>query len=550
MTWRDFALHDYGARESIGKRVTPHPNGSLMPGTPLQLIPLALFAFQGGHVGPASTTDPLSQATVGLIIVAVFVLLALERVHRLLVVIGAVAIIWGITYLTPLRLIGFSESTQALDFNVLFLLAAMMAIVGVLKQTGVFAWAVARILAVAGGDARLLLVMLIGATALLSAFADNVTTVIFIAPMALQMARSIGVAPVAYLLPVVIASNIGGTATLIGDPPNIMIGSGANLTFVEFLANLAPPVMLMALMLPALSVRYFSHDFAAARAATGSAGDKVPAPPITDPLLLRWGLWISAFVFLGFFTHGLTGMPTSVPATIGAGAMLVVQDVLYLRRRLPNDEERRHGVLEVIEHEIEWPTLSFFGFLFIAVGAAVQTGLIDTLAVGLGRVVSEGSAWLGLGSLATLLFAALLIAWVSACASAIVDNIPFVAVMIPIVHRLTAQLPGDASVLWWALALGACLGGNGTAVGASANVTALGIAERAGVHVSFREFTRYGSLVAAMTLVVSSLYLTTHVFLGAHLAPLLWAGVVLAVLMTRGIWKLARRRQARRALGV
>lgn len=521
-----------------------------MPGTPLQLIPLALLAFQGGEAGPASTTDSLSQATVGVIIVCVFVLLALERVHRLLVVIGAVAVIWAITYLTPLHLIGFSESTQALDFNVLFLLASMMAIVGILKQTGVFAWAVARILVFAGGDAHLLLVMLIGATALLSAFADNVTTVIFIAPMALQIARTIGVAPVAYLLPVVMASNIGGTATLIGDPPNIMIGSGAGLTFSQFLITLAPPVTLMALMLPAFSKRYFRRDFAAAGAATIGGHEQVTVPPITDPLMLRWGLWISGFVFLGFFTHGLTGMPTAVPATIGAGAMLVVQDLLYLRRRLPSDEERRHGVLEVIEHEIEWPTLSFFGFLFIAVGAAVQTGLIDTLAVGLGRVVSEGSVWLGLGGLATVLFAALLIAWVSACASAIVDNIPFVAVMIPIVHRLSAQLPGDSTVLWWALALGACLGGNGTAVGASANVTALGIAERAGIHVSFREFTRYGALVAAMTLVASSLYLSTYVFLGANETALLWTGAVLALLVTRTIWQLAVRRRARNEQGV
>ncbi len=518
-----------------------------MPGTPLQLIPLALLAFQGGEVGPASTTDPLSQLTVGLIIICVFVLLALERVHRLLVVIGAVAVIWAITYLTPLHLIGFSESTQALDFNVLFLLAAMMAIVGVLKKTGVFAWAVARILVFAGGDARLLLVLLIGATAVLSAFADNVTTVIFIAPMALQMARSIGVAPVVYLLPVVMASNIGGTATLIGDPPNIMIGSGANLTFVQFLIALAPPVTLMALMLPALSARYFRRDFAGVRSTGSGAGEEVPIPPITDPILLRWGLWISAVVFLGFFTHGLTGMPTSVPATIGAGAMLVVQDLLYLRRRKPSDEERRHGVLEVIEHEIEWPTLCFFGFLFIAVGAAVQTGLIDTLAIGLGRVVSDGSAWLGLSGLATLLFAALLIAWVSAFASAIVDNIPFVAVMIPIVHRLTAQLPGDVTVLWWALALGACLGGNGTAVGASANVTALGIAERAGVHISFREFTSYGALVAGITLVVSSLYLATYVFLGARQASFIWAGGVLTLMIARVSWQFTRGHRARTA---
>ncbi|MHB1225632.1 MAG: ArsB/NhaD family transporter [Gemmatimonadaceae bacterium] len=538
----------------------------MLGGPALPLLPAPILAFaQGGEAGPTSTTDLPSQVIVGAIIVTIFVLLALERVHRLLVVIGAVALIWGITYLTPFHLINFDESTRALDFNVLFLLAAMMAVVGVLKTTGVFGWAVARIMAYAAGDAHLLLVVLTGATALLSAFADNVTTVIFIAPMALQMARTIGVAPAAYLLPVVMASNIGGTATLIGDPPNIMIGSGANLTFVDFLVTLAPPVAVMALVLPALSARYYRRDFAAAREAfasrsvaaappavasrAGASRAAATAPPIVDPQLLRWGLGISALIFLGFFTHGLTGMPSSVPATIGAGALLVVQDVLYLRRTRSADEERRHGLLEVIEHEIEWPTLCFFGFLFIAVGAAVQTGLIDTLAVGLGRVVREGSDWLGLGGPATLLFAALLIAWVSAMTSAVVDNIPFVAVMIPIVHRLTAQMPGDSTILWWALALGACLGGNATAVGASANVTALGIAERAGVRITFTEFTRFGSLVALVTLLISSLYLTTRVYLGGR-ASLLWVAVAVTAAGSRALWLLVRRGRARKRLAV
>jgi Na+/H+ antiporter NhaD/arsenite permease-like protein len=268
-----------------------------------------------------------------------------------------------------------------------------------------------------------------------------------------------------------------------------------------------------------------------------------------DPELLRWGLGISALIFLGFFTHGLTGMPSSVPATIGAGALLVVQDILYLRRTRPAEEERRHGLLEVIENEIEWPTLCFFGFLFIAVGAAVQTGLIDTLATGLGHVVREGSDRLGLGVPETLLFAALLIAWVSAVTSAVVDNIPFVAVMIPIVHRLTAQMPGDPTILWWALALGACLGGNGTAVGASANVTALGIAERAGVRITFAEFTRFGSLVALVTLLISSLYLTTLAYLGGR-APVLWIAAAVTAAGSRALWLLVRRSRARKRLAV
>jgi len=515
----------------------------------LPLLPATARAFDGTAADLPSTTDPTSQAIVAVIIVGVFTLLALEKVHRLLVVISAVVLLWTITYLTPFRLISFGGATRALDLNVLCLLASMMAVVGVLKTTGVFEWAVARMLRFADSDARLLLVALTWFTGALSAFCDNVTTVIFVAPMAVQIARTMGISPAAYLLPVVMASNIGGTATLIGDPPNIMIGSGAGLTFTDFIVNLTPPVVVMLFLLPWISARFYRREFERARLEGAAASAAVPA--IADPQLLRWALWISGFIFLGFFTHGITGMPTAVPATIGAGALLVVQDVLYLRTHRPTHEERRHGVLAIVEREIEWPTLSFFGFLFIAVGAAVQTGLIDTLAGGLARAIQGGSGAMGLGVLGTLLFAALLIAWASALLSAIIDNIPFVAVMIPITHRLTAQLPGEQEVLWWALALGACLGGNGTAVGASANVTALGLAERAGVRISFAQFARFGSLTAFATLVVASVFLASQVYLGARVAALVWVALggvlLLANLLTRGAGRRARRGGAREA---
>jgi Na+/H+ antiporter NhaD/arsenite permease-like protein len=480
-----------------------------------------------------STTDAVSQGIVAVVIVGVFLSLALEKVHRLLVVIGAVSLLWAITYLTPYRLITFEGATQALDFNVLFLLAAMMAVVGVLKTTGVFAWAVARMVNRANGDSYLVLVLITWFTAALSAFCDNVTTVIFVTPMVLEIAPALGIAPVALLLPVVMASNVGGTATLIGDPPNIMIGSGAHLTFLDFIENLTAPVAVMTLLLPRVGARYFRGDIRrpGTRATAAAASPQMPVPAITDPLLLKWALAISALIFVGFFTHGLTGMPTAVPATIGAGALLVVQDVLYLRTHRPTSDERVHGLIGVIEREIEWPTLSFFGFLFIAVGAAVQTGLIDTLARGLSEGIRGGAALLGLEAAGTLLFAALLVVWVSGVLSAIIDNIPFVAVMIPILLRLAGELPGDATVLWWALALGACLGGNGTAVGASANVTVIGLAERAGVRITFKEFTRFGAVVTVGTLILSSAFLATRVFLGAGRALLAWCAlfVVLAL---------------------
>lgn len=481
-----------------------------------------------------STTDPVSQSIVAVIIAGVFALLAQEKVHRLLVVIGAVALLWAFSYLTPFHLISFEGAKEALDMNVLFLLAGMMALVGVLKTTGVFEWTVARMLNNASGDPVRILVMLIWFTGLLSALADNVTTVIFVAPMAIQIARTMRASPAMLLLPVVLASNIGGAATLVGDPPNIMIGSGAGLTFLDFLVNLAPPVMLMLALLPWLCIRYYRSEMISARQHNAFTVMEVPA--IKDPVLLRWALWICGLVFVGFLSHGITGMPTSVPATIGAGTLLIVQDILYLRTHKPTHQERQHGLLNIIEKEIEWPTLSFFGFLFIAVGAAVSTGLIDTLAVGLGTFIQSGSSWLALNDAGTLLFAALLIVWVSAIMSSIIDNIPFVAVMIPIVHRITPQFSGDTSVLWWALALGACLGGNGSLIGASANVTVVGIAERFGIHITFRQFAAVGAKIAAWTLVVSSAFLATHVFVGARGSLYLWLVLlVIAIFVGRSL---------------
>jgi Na+/H+ antiporter NhaD/arsenite permease-like protein len=219
-------------------------------------------------------------------------------------------------------------------------------------------------------------------------------------------------------------------------------------------------------------------------------------------------------------------MPTAVPALVGAALALIVQDVRYLRAHRPTHEERRHGILHVLEKEIEWPTLSFFALLFILVGAAVATGLTARLAGYLQSAILAGQSSLGLTDAGTLLFAALLITWVAAILSAFMDNIPFVAVSIPIIAALIPQLPGDAHVLWWALALGACLGGNATPIGASANVTTLGLAERDGVRISFAEFMRTGVPVTVFTLLVASAYLAGFVILGAHRVPLAMSGLL------------------------
>ncbi|MDZ4257392.1 MAG: SLC13 family permease [Gemmatimonadales bacterium] len=459
-----------------------------------------------------STTDPLSQWLVAGTLFLLFVLLTMEKAHRVLVALGAVSILWAVTYLTPYHLISFEQAARALDLNVLLLLASMMAVVGVLKATGVFGWAVSQLLRRSGNHPLRVMVAVIWFAGVSSAFLDNVTTVIFLAPIILGVAAQLEVSPRALLLPMIMAANIGGTATLIGDPPNIMIGSAAGLAFADFLVHLTAPVLVMLLALQLVASRWFRSELAGTGEPTPEHGDG--APRIVDPALLHGMGWICGFILIGFLTHGMTGMPAAVPATIGAAAALVLQDVLYLRRHDAEVEERSHGILRVLEHEIEWPTLVFFAFLFIVVGAAVETGLITTLASTLADAITGGQERFGLGPEATLLFAALLVLWAAGILSGLIDNIPFVAVAIPILAGLIPTLPGDGQVLWWALALGACLGGNSTPIGASANVTTLDLAARGKVHISFREYVRFAIPITAMTLIVASAYLAADIYLG------------------------------------
>ncbi len=478
----------------------------------------------------ASTTDPISQFIVGLLLVALFGVLAFDKAHRVLVAMVAVAVLWAITYLTPYDLLSLEGATQALDLNVLLLLAAMMALVGVLKETGVFAWAVERLLERFGGDPVQAIAVLWWFTAIASAFVDNVTCVIFVTPIVLATTRRLNAPAALVLLPMVMAANIGGTATLIGDPPNIMIGSGAGLSFLDFLEELTIPTMLMMCGLHWWGARRLRAAMGPAATMPAKADEPGRGPQITDPGLLRWMGWISLFVLVGFVTHGITGMPAAVPAVLGAAFALVVQDVRYLKAARPSQAERQHGILHVLDREIEWPTLTFFAFLFILVGAAVQTGLIGTLAAGLERGIVLGRETFGLGESGTLLFAALLVLWVSGSLSALMDNIPFVAVSIPVIRELTQSLPGEVTVLWWALSLGACLGGNATPIGASANVTTLGLAEREGIRIGFTEFMRTGVPVTIFTLAVSTTFLSGFVWLGASRVAWAAGGVFIVAL--------------------
>jgi Na+/H+ antiporter NhaD/arsenite permease-like protein len=404
------------------------------------------------------------------IFLVTYALIASDRIDKtLLALLGGLAMV-------VLRVIDQEEAFGAIDFNVIFLLAGMMALAGVLRRTGFFQWVAIRSVKVAGGEPFRLLIVLSVVTALLSAFLDNVTTVVLIAPVTLYIATVLRVSPLPFLISEILASNIGGTATLIGDPPNILIGSAAGLDFAAFLVNMAPPAIASFLAF-VVTVRFvFRHDIeihADVRDAVLALDER---EVISDPRLLRLSVVVIGLTIVGFLLHGVLGYEPATIALLGA-------TVLVLLARLSPEEVLR---------EIEWSTLFFFVGLFMLVHGIVHVGIIEGLATGLFEVTGGDATVASIGLL-----------WLSGIASAIVDNIPYTATMIPLVEQLgRSGIPAEP--LWWSLALGACLGGNATIIGASANVVVANLAGRAGHPIGFRTFFRYGAIVVAESLVIAS----------------------------------------------
>ncbi len=409
-----------------------------------------------------------------------YVLIATEWVHRVKAAIGGAALMVVIGSVTA-KTAFFSEET-GVDWNVIFLLLGMMIIVGVLGQTGLFEylaiWAAKR----AKGRPFRVMVLLVVITAVASALLDNVTTVLLVAPVTLLVCERLGVPPIPFLIAEALASNIGGTATLIGDPPNIIIASRAPLSFNEMAANLAPIVVILLLVFIVMSRWLFRSAFVSHPERIAKVMALEEREVIQDAALLKRGLVVMAFVIVGFALHSMLHLEPSIVALLGAGAMVLVS---------------RQGP-DTYLADVEWETLVFFAGLFIMVGSLVHLGVIEEL----GRAATSAVGDHYLVAATGLLFG-------SAVLSGIVDNIPYVATMAPLVKDLVDASGGDpqAHALWWALALGADLGGNATAVGASANVVITGIARRNGHPISFWEFTRYGLIVSAVTVTLAWPYL-------------------------------------------
>jgi Na+/H+ antiporter NhaD/arsenite permease-like protein len=424
-----------------------------------------------------------------IVLLVVYALIAFELMHRTLAAFLGAALVLTVTYTAgtffpEYRIISFEDARQAIDMNVIFLLMAMMIIVGVMKKTGVFQWLAYKAYQIARGNVIILASILMVVTAIASAFLDNVTTMLLIIPVTVEIALTLRVNPIAFLLPEVFASNVGGTATLIGDPPNIMIGSYAGLTFMDFVKNLTVICFICLIVTIIYFVWWYKKDYLHAKVddIEGTIRKLREEYQITNKKLLIQSLIILSITIFLFIAHGTLKMVPSIAALIGASLLVVISRV---------------NIVEMLEKEIEWPTLIFFMMLFIVVAAAEHTGLIQIIADWV-RDMSRGSR----------VIAIILILWVSAIASAIIDNIPFTATMLPIVAYLTEVIPGaQGGVLWWALALGACLGGNGTMIGASANVVTIGMAERAGYPISFMEYLKAVFIPTVITVLLCMVWL-------------------------------------------
>ncbi len=420
------------------------------------------------------------------VFVAAYGLIVWERFNRAAVALAGAA---AMVVLAGARghQVFFSEQT-GIDWNVIFLLFGMMIIVGVLRTTGVFEYLAIWSAQWARARPFRMMVMLVAITAVASALLDNVTTVLLIAPVTLLLCDRLGLDPVPFLLAEVMASNIGGTATLIGDPPNIIIASRAGLSFNDFLVHLAPLVAVLLVVFVGLCWLLWGRHLPSQSDRADAVMALQTRDTITDARLLKRMSIVLALVLAGFVTHTITHLEPSIVALLGAGAAVLVSQ-LSPRSYLA---------------DVEWETLLFFAGLFVMVGTLVEQGVIAELATALAGGFAEQP-----------LLAAQVVLAGSAILSGVVDNIPYVATMSPLVFDLVGPaegLPPQQGSLWWALALGADLGGNATAIGASANVVVTGIARRNGHPISFWMFTKYGVLVTAVTIALSAPYLWVRYF--------------------------------------
>jgi len=412
-----------------------------------------------------------------------------EKIHKTIVAIGGASLMLILKIISQHQ--AFHVEEFGVDWNVIFLLISMMVIINLIKPTGMFEYIAIKSAKIGKGDPLKIMVILAVVTAVISAILDNVTTVLLIAPVTLLIADALDVDAIPFLIVEALASNIGGTATLIGDPPNIMIASKARLDFMDFVIHLAPAVIVIMVVFLFIVRIVFKKRLTTKEELKKRIMDMDEREAIKDPIMLKKSLFVLAIVLIGFIIHGILHYEPATIALFGAALLLL----------LSGTHEPHH-----ILADVEWPVIFFFIGLFIMVGGVVKVGVI--------KMLSEEVLRMTHGN---LFGTSMLVMWFSAVASAVVDNIPYVATMNPLIVDMARELwphktgiellqYKDLMPIWWSLALGACLGGNGTAIGASANVIVVGMAEKAGRKISFLKFMLYGTPIMFVTVFIAMIY--------------------------------------------
>lgn len=412
-----------------------------------------------------------------IIAVAVFLIVILliitERVHR------TAAAMAGAMVLILTGVMSADKALSYIDFNTIGVLVGMMIFVAIVRQSGMFEYIAVRAAKAVHGDPWKIMVAFTLITAVLSAILDNVTTVLLVGPMSIAIARMLKIDPVPFLMGQILASNVGGTATLIGDPPNIMIGSAAHLSFMDFLDNTGFAVLFILAVLILLMKIVYEKKIELGTVDTGAIEKLDPSKSITNRALMKKGIIVLICVIIGFMFHDKLGIESSVIALTAAAVMLVIG---------------REDVDQAIQ-DVEWTTILFFMSLFVVVGGLTETGIIKELA---SKIIDATNGH----PMVTML----VLLWASALLSSILDNIPFVATLIPLI--LAMQADGmDVTSFWWAISLGACLGGNGTMIGASANVVLSDISTKHGYPITFKSYLKVGMPFMLLSIVISTVFL-------------------------------------------
>lgn len=410
-----------------------------------------------------------------------YAIIITEKINRAVIALlgGIIMVAFGMVDLE-------TAYTHHIEWKTIFLLVGMMIIVGIANKTGMFQYVAVKAAQRAKGEPMKILIILSVLTAIGSAFLDNVTTVLLVVPVTFSITRILQVNPLPFLIAEIIASNVGGTATLIGDPPNIMIGSAnEHLTFNDFLINLTPVVVIIMIVTLFILKWIYGKQMHVTAEKKAQLMDLSADDYITDRVLMKKSVIVLLITILGFILHSAIHVEAAVVAVAGATLLMLVG-------------VKEHDLEEVF-HAVEWVTIFFFVGLFVLVGGLIDVGVIKYLASKAVEITAGD-----------MTFTALLILWVSGIASATIDNIPFVATMIPLIDDMGVQMeitnPEQLNPVWWSLALGACLGGNGTLIGASANVIVAGLAAREGKELTYMHFLKIGAPITLVSLIISTVY--------------------------------------------